>query len=253
MASDKTSTLVLIHGWAIGSWVWKKFTPYLNAYQQVITIDLPGYKQPAKQPTNLNAPQNIAQIAQEISAKIPKNSILVGWSLGGLIATKLAHIRQDISALVLLASSPCFINKTDWKNGIEPIDYAQLSDMLRKDQIKALQRFIGLVATGDSNPRQTIQHLKQHISNNMPCQQTLETGLGILKNTDQRNLLKNAHCPVSIILGNNDTLIKHTTKTTIQKTHPQIEIMSIANAGHAPFLSQPQQTASAINNLSKKN
>lgn len=251
MASNKTLNLVLIHGWAIGSGVWKKFIPYLNAYQQVITVDLPGYNQPIKQQTNTDTPQNIEQITQKISPKIPKNSILVGWSLGGLIATKLASIRQDISALALLASSPCFINKTDWKNSIDPIDYAQLSHALIKDKTKTLQRFIGLVATGDTNPRQTIQNLKQHIKDNMPDTQTLQIGLDILQNEDQRELLKNSHCPVAIILGQHDTLIKHTTKKAIHKIQPKIEIMTIANAGHAPFLSQPQQTAITLNDLSK--
>lgn len=243
--------LVLIHGWAVGSWIWEDFIPYLQAHWKLTIIDLPGYgRTSGSRPTDQKQ-HNIDQIAQQIATSVPENAILLGWSLGGMIATRLAHIRQDIRALVLLASSPCFINRVDWQHGVRLADFQDLLKQLKQDKRRALQNFVGLIATGDQTPRQTIKKLSLMIQDHTPDTITLEEGLEILYSQDLRHILAQQHCPVAMILGARDVLVKNSTAKAIQAIRQDISSVEIKAAGHAPFLSCPEQTADALIEVTK--
>lgn len=183
-----------------------------------------------------------------VCMQVPEHSVLVGWSLGGLVAVRLASIRKDIKAVVLMASSPCFLNKPDWDHGITLFEFEKLAKELAKDREKALRRFSGLVASGDRFPRQTMTSLNNAIIDNMPSLDALRSGLEILSKEDQRRLLPELHCPVDMILGAKDVLVKPSLRDAMQNLRPGMATVEIA-AGHAPFLSCPRQTAVALTKL----
>ena len=236
--------LILIHGWGFGAWVWDSFIPYLDDHWRVTCIDLPGY---GKKERLVSA--DIDQIVGRIDPDTPENSVLLAWSLGGLIATKLASVRKDIKAVVLTASSPCFLNKADWQCGVEPVDFDQLARRLSKDKTKTLQEFAGLVAMGDKHPKQTINKLVKHNGDNAPDLETLQTGLHILSNADLRRAMGNQHCPTGMIFGENDVLVRRSTAEAVRAIRSDINTIEITKSGHAPFLSRPQETAEALTKL----
>ena len=241
MIKKETRELVLIHGWGFDNRIWKKFILHIEDQWRVTCIDLPGYG--ARK--NL-AHADIDQIVSDVESDVPDNAVLVAWSLGGLIAMKLAHSRSDIKALVLVASSPCFLKKQDWQHGVEPADFDQLVSQLSKDKIKTLQTFAGLVAMGEEHPRQTINELNKHLISNVPDQETLMSGLEILRDEDLRQNLLKQHCPIGIIFGEKDILVKRSTGDAIQASRSDIHTIEIPETGHAPFLSRPQETADAL-------
>ncbi|MEE8233470.1 MAG: alpha/beta fold hydrolase, partial [Gammaproteobacteria bacterium] len=116
MRENGQNSLVLIHGWGFGRWIWDSFIPCLEDRWRVTSIDLPGYGASEKLVFADNSKADINQIVRRINPDIPKNSTLLGWSLGGLIAMKLASVRKDIKSLVLIANSPCFLKKSDWQH-----------------------------------------------------------------------------------------------------------------------------------------
>lgn len=241
--------LVLIHGWGFGSWVWDRFIPCLEDHWCVTSLDLPGYGTSKKLVIADNDKADIDQIVQRIDADTPENSILVGWSLGGLIAMKLASVRKDVKALVLIANSPCFLNKSDWQHGVEPVDFNQLTNRLSKDKTATLKKFAGLVAMGDKQPGQTINRLSKCIGDKAPDLETLQTGLELLSKEDARQAMANQHCPIGMIFGENDVLVRRSTAEAVRIIRPDINTIEIRESGHAPFLSQPQETADALTKL----
>ena len=75
--------LVLLHGWGFSGSVFDKFIEkYKNSFR-ITTIDLPGHGKS-------KSLDSISSWSKEIAKIIPKNSILIGWSLGGLIAIEIA-------------------------------------------------------------------------------------------------------------------------------------------------------------------
>jgi pimeloyl-[acyl-carrier protein] methyl ester esterase len=244
MIKKETRELVLIHGWGFNNRIWKKFILHLEDQWRVTCIDLPGYGAREKL-----AHADIDQIVSNVEPDIPDNAVLFAWSLGGLIATKLAHSRSDIKALVLVASSPCFLNKQDWQHGVEPADFDQLLSQLSEDKIKTLQIFAGLVAMGEAHPRQTISELNEYLVSDVPDQETLMSGLEILRDEDLRQTMKKQNCPIGIIFGENDILVRRSTGNAIQASRPDIHTIEISATGHAPFLSRPRETADALMKL----
>ena len=244
MRQKEFRDLVLIHGWGFDSRIWKNFILHLEDQWKITCIDLPGYGARKK-----SANVDIDQIVSNVEIDIPKNAVLFAWSLGGVIAMKLAHRRNDIKALVLVASSPCFLKKQDWQHGVEPADFNKLVSQLSKDKIKTLHTFAGLVAAGEKHPRQTIKELNELLVDGVPEQETLMSGLEILRDEDLRPALAKLLCPVGVILGENDILVKCSTGKAIQESRSDIYTIKIPETGHAPFLSRPQETADALMKL----
>ena len=252
MIQKENKDLVLIHGWGFNNRIWKKFIPYVEHQWRVTCIDLPGYGTSENKVESCFDQKSIDQIIASIILDIPEKATIFAWSLGGMVAMKLAHRRSDIKALVLVASSPCFLKKEDWQHGVEPAKFNQLISQLSKDKIKSLQTFAGLVAMGEVHPRQTINKLNEHLVRNVPDRQTLMSGLKILRDEDLRQVLVKQHCPVGIIFGENDILVKQSTGRAIQVSRPDIHTIEIPETGHAPFLSHPQETADALMKLTAR-
>jgi len=244
MIKKELMELVLIHGWGFDNRIWKKFILHLEDQWRVTCVDLPGYGARGKL-----AQADIDQIVSNIESDVPENAVLFAWSLGGLIAMKLAQSRNDIKALVLVASSPCFLNKLDWQHGVEPADFDQLLSQLSEDKIKTLQTFAGLVTMGEVHPRQTLNELNEHLVRGVPDQETLMSGLEILRDEDLRQTMKKQICPIGLIFGENDILVRRSTGEAIQALRPDIHTIEIPATGHAPFLSRPRETADALMKL----
>lgn len=244
--SKKKQTLALIHGWGFDRRIWEWFVPYLADQWRVICIDLPGYGVKKKL-----TPANVDQIVRNIEPEIPYGAVLFAWSLGGLIAMQLVCKRKDIKTLVLLASSPCFLNKQGWQHGIKSADFNQLVRQLSKDKIKTLQAFSRLVAMGETYPKPVINKLyaqlgNKKLINNIPEPAILMFGLEILRHTDLRQELAQQECPIRFILGENDILVKCSIGSAIQAVKSDVQAIIISATGHAPFLSRPQETADAL-------
>lgn len=102
------STAILIHGSADGSFVWNDFAPKLAAHCKVLTIDLRGHGEsdhdPSSHYTLEKHVQDVTQLLEELHSE---DVILVGHSLGGDIAAKLApQLGQRLRALVIVDSGP---------------------------------------------------------------------------------------------------------------------------------------------------
>ena len=205
---------------------------------------MPGYD---SQETSTNAGNDIDAIVDHIIEKIPAKAVLVGWSLGGLVATRLAsRLGNALDMLILLASTPCFVKKTDWPCGISMDKVQAIAAQLNRNKDKALNGFISEIALGDKSPRDTIKILKNLLLKNSPHTDALKDGLEILCNIDLREELAKLDCKAGMILGENDHLVVKDTGPAAQLLCPQMQLLTIGAAGHAPFISQQEQTRQAI-------
>ena len=91
-----------------------------------------------------------------------------------------------------------------------------------------------------------MRELNQQLnSRGEPNIKALESGLGILSNTDLRNDKKH-DVATMIILGEKDTLIPLSVKNEFKKMFPNNEIVVLEKTGHAPFISKPEYCAEII-------
>ena len=218
----KGPNLVLLHGWAFNSDI---FLNLINKYKNnycITVIDLPGH---GRSP---NIDGDLESWCNEIIKLIPEKSILLGWSLGGLLSTFIAN-QIKVNELILVATSPCLVNNNNWKFGIESQVFNQFVKNLKSDSTKTLKRFVSL----QSNDKSQIYSLHQSIQKYPASQSALDIGLKIILNSDLRDTYKAISIPKKSILGSLDTLVPVKIQdwyvATGSKTH-------ILRSGHLPFL-----------------
>jgi pimeloyl-ACP methyl ester carboxylesterase len=96
--------VIMVHGAFCGGWVFERFSqPFESAGHAVSAPDLPGHAAGGS-PANRSMSDYADHIAR-LCRDCPEPPILIGHSMGGLVA-QLAATRAEVSALILLAPSP---------------------------------------------------------------------------------------------------------------------------------------------------
>ena len=238
--------IVLIHGWAMHTGVWRLFAQQLAMQYRVICLDLPGHGLSE----NIE-PYTLEQIAKILINEIPdpKFSVL-GWSLGASIGIGLAKQFPDrIESLILLAGNPQFVKREGWL-GMEPDLLAAFTNHLQSNYHAAVFRFLVLQVKGLADNKLFLKQLKKSVQEReLPSKRVLQNALKLLQSEDLRHDLASLHCSINIILGDIDALIPVEVGLEIQQLHLACKINIIHQAGHVPFLSHQSQVVEIINNI----
>ncbi len=108
--------LTLLHGWGLNGAVWNGIRDALALRYTLHIVDLPGHGL-----SNGTATATITEMADAIAEAMPPRSHLLGWSLGGLVAQDLARRHAErIDRLVLVATTPSFLQRHDWTYAVQP-------------------------------------------------------------------------------------------------------------------------------------
>ena len=227
-------TLVLLHGWGLNHAVWQQVIPFFQQNYQVLTPDLPGFGLNQQCPS----PYTLSAVAAQLALQIPSQSLVLGWSLGGLIATRLALDFPDkVKALALVASSPCFLAKAGWP-GMEERVLSQFATSLSKDLALTVERFLAIQALGSETARQDIKALKQAVlSLPLPSSEALAGGLQLLADGDLRSRLAELQMPLTYCFGRLDSLVPVAMLDELRQICPSAAVTVLAKASHAPFIS----------------
>ena len=215
-------SLVLLHGWAFNSDIFQSLIDKYKANYRITVIDLPGHGR------SRDIDGDIESWCNELTKIIPEKSILLGWSLGGLLSTYIAS-QIEISKLILVAATPCLINNENWNYGISSEVFDQFAINLKNDSTKSLKRFVSL----QSKDKSQLQQLYKSIQKYPASHSALNTGLEIIINSDLRDIYKDIEVPKTTILGSLDTLVPVKIKEWYEAVGSQT---SIIRSGHLPFI-----------------
>lgn len=235
--------LVMIHGWAMHSGIWRDFARQLAEHRQVICLDLPGHGRSA-----MVEPFDLPTVSAALFDAIPVNRFdVLGWSLGATVALDMAaRCPERVQSLLMLAGNPRFVKSADWP-GVRPEVLDGFASLLGEDARLTLQRFLGLQVQGLADGRQLLQQLRLAVQEcDAPALDALQGGLRILKNSDLRATLAGLRCPITVLQGDRDTLIPRQTGYAMQALNPHIQCHTLENAGHVPFLTHARQLADIV-------
>ena len=226
----------MLHGWGMNARVFEPLMAALDSSLEAINPGLPGYVHSSW----AFEPSFDAQLRQ-MGADLPPGR-LMGWSMGGLYAIELAlRYPEKFSELILVASNPCFVRKSDWECAIDAALLDSFAEDLRIDSQRALRRFLALQMQGEGDARALTRDLWQRIvAAGPPDLALLRFGLDLLKCQDLRGALGLLQQPVRLILGERDKLVPITLRQQIANVAPRIRVESVAGAAHAPFISNPE-------------
>jgi len=230
--SGQGKPLVLLHGWGMNSHVWQPLLPTLAQHAQVICIDLPGHGVNSHLPLG-----TLAESVTQLAPHIPPNAIVLGWSLGGLIAQGLAHALPDrIAALILIASTPKFVAEGDWAHGVSPDLLALFGRSLQTDYLGTVKRFFALQFLSTKTDTRVVNALRDTIMQHPASVPALEDGLNILQTADF--LQRPVPQPTLWMLGKLDKLIPVALAEALLGMGYQ-HIALLESAAHVPFVTHP--------------
>lgn len=244
--------IVLVHGWAMHTGIWREFAKQLASNYQVICVDLPGHGH-----SETIDPFTLERISEELVKRIPPSPSFskgwaggicwLGWSLGATVALDIAgRYPERVSSLILLAGNPLFTQTEQWPGmGVRLLD--DFAGHLDKNCQATVLRFLSLQVNGMPDQKVLLKTLKTTVLEcDAPDKKILQSGLNILKKSNLRPVLSQLTIPVSVILGGLDTLVPVTVGQKMQQLLPSLELNIIDRAGHVPFLSHSRETAAII-------
>lgn len=230
------SALVLLHGWGSHAGVWNGLAPRLGEICCVFAPDLPGHgSAPAL------AQAGVEAVVDRLAAAAPRRCALAGWSLGGQLALAWAQRHpQQVTRLVLLATTPRFVAAPDWRHGMAPGRFAEFTELLKTDPASALERFRRLQAYGDRQSRAVARSLDAACElRPMPGVETLMQTLGWLQTNDMRAALPGIRQPALVLQGTEDRITAPSVAEFLAAQLPQAGLEWIDGAAHVPFMSEP--------------
>ncbi|PSJ44422.1 pimeloyl-[acyl-carrier protein] methyl ester esterase [Zobellella endophytica] len=235
--------LVLLHGWGMNGAVWRELASLLEADFSLHLVDLPGFGHSGALPREAG----LEDWTRAVLRVMPPRAALLGWSLGGLIATHAALLAPArVEALITLASSPRFVADVDWP-GIKPGVLAEFQRQLAEDHQQVVNRFLALQAMGSEHAREDIRRLRDSLSRKPgPDAGALAAGLALLGDSDLRPLLGSLRVPMLRLYGRLDGLVPKKAVALVDALAPHSQSHIEPKASHAPFISHPLPTVERI-------
>ncbi|MGB5298873.1 MAG: pimeloyl-ACP methyl ester esterase BioH [Thiogranum sp.] len=226
--------LVLLHGWGMHSGIWSSWARQLGQYFRIHLVDLPGHGDSPSQGQG-----GLDDWATAVREVVPEQAWWLGWSLGGLVSLAAAGTHPGtIRGLALLATTPRFVATAGWQQAVDVQVFDRFAKQLQADVERTLLRFLSLQVKGAEHSGETLRCLRSELrKKSQPDSEALSTGLRFLQQADMRHVLAAHEIPLFWLLGERDALVP----ADVRHEFPAIQSSMISGAGHAPFLSHPDQ------------
>ena len=175
--------------------------------------------------------------------------VIIGWSLGGQLATILVNqIQQQYAeqkVLITLASNPCFVAQADWMTAMPVETFMQFKQSFEQDAITTLKRFGLLVCQGTSSAKKDFVAM-QKLIRPQPIA-LLRDGLQLLEQLNLVEMYKNYQGRQLHVFAEYDALVPY---QVMQKTKDlaanNSSIVSVEGASHGFPCFMVEQTVQII-------
>src|SRR5258706_3002585 len=118
--------LVMLHGWGSDSGIWTALAERLARSRRVHLVDLPGNGY-----SRHRALGSLNALVDEVARTIPDDALVAGWSMGGLVAQRLARRHPGkVRALAVIARTPRVVAPQGLAHRLAASSHPRLPDRL---------------------------------------------------------------------------------------------------------------------------
>jgi pimeloyl-ACP methyl ester carboxylesterase len=218
-------SLVLLHGWGATGRIWQRQVAAFGSDCTVLTPDIPRWE--------------AGWLAGYLSGFDLRESLLVGWSLGGMLLLEvLAQGSLPApGALVLVGVAPVFCRRPDHPWGQPVAAVRAMRRALKTTPRQVINDFARACIVPGEEPS------RPEAAAGFDFEATpahLARGLDYLKDKDLRGLLPRVGGRVVIIQGEADNIVPPAQAQYLQQHLSGSRLHLLTGAGHLPFITQAQ-------------
>ncbi|MGG4604557.1 alpha/beta fold hydrolase [Paenalcaligenes sp. Me131] len=216
---------VLLPGFGLGAFPLQRLHSGLQAKGHSVTlVDLPQDPSWESYLSTLPTPQT--------------PSVVVGWSLGGQVATLLAQ-KWDC-ALVTLASNPRFCTTDDWPCAMPVEEFRAFEQRYITQPDKSRLRFAALVCQGDAQAKAYLGQLRNSFEHSVDVVASTQQ-LRLLAELDTRSVLASLSVPQYHFFAGQDALVPAGVAQRLALPAASSQVFQWADASHfLPYTHAPQ-------------
>ena len=193
---------------------------------------------------DLAEPDPPADAIARAGARLPAElGILMGWSLGGLVALE---ARARCEGLVLIATPPSFLARARYPAGMAEATFREFRAGVATDPQTALRRFYALQFQGDQALRSQWGAWRDTVLDQQRPASALLGWLDALAVADLTAAPPSLAVPTLVLHGEADAVVDPAATDFFAELGPQVQVRRIPGAGHAPHISHPDEVAEAI-------
>jgi pimeloyl-ACP methyl ester carboxylesterase len=225
--------LFFLHRVGGGKAVWDRQVEHFRTLGYPCTAwDQPGYGQSA-----MVEPYTFEKLAEALNALVPERAIIVGHSMGGLVAQEFyARYPAKVAALGLCFTSAAFAAGTDFAKHfvaarIGPLDAGRTMAEIATDVMPA-QR--GRITDKDSLER------AERIMGAIPPA-TYRKAIQIITTFDRREDLPKIAVPALLVAGSDDVTATAQLMGAMAQKIPHAEFVVLRGCGHLGPMDQPEE------------
>ena len=244
---------VMFHGYSDSADTWRYLLDRLAREDRAaIAVDLPGFGEASE----LREGSVLGQLDEFGAALLdrvaPKGATLVGNSLGGCLAMRLAQ-REELGIHSCVAVAPAGLDMARWFVLIErdPIVRALLTmpvpiaPPLLKEAVARVYRFLAFSPQAKIDPK-VARMFAGHFRNRATLARYHATGQRLLPELKDPFELERISCPVLLVWGTRDRLVFQTGAQRVLDTVPGSRLAVIEGCGHCPQLERPDEFAAMV-------
>jgi pimeloyl-[acyl-carrier protein] methyl ester esterase len=222
---DSMKNVILLHGWAADSRIWQKQRESLEDRANLWIPDLPVW--------------DVAWLQEKLNDFNPAATILVGWSLGGMLALEACAAGYRPRALLTIAVCASFCRRPDYSVGVAPAVVRGMRQRLQTAPLEVVANFQSQLLA----PRERLweEYLAQLLPQSGEVSY-LSQGLEYLRTRDLREMLPRVEVEsLTIVHGERDGIASAAQAYVLGEHLPQARLVLLPGAGHAPMISRSQQ------------
>lgn len=224
--------VLFLHGW-LGSWrYWFPTMERMAEHFRTYSFDFWGFGESRRQQTQESIQNYSDQVIRFLDELGIDKVLLVGHSMGGMVALKTAINHPKRITRVAAVGAPIVGDSLSWL--LKLTDRPLLADAFAR--LPWLRRYMFRRFLGETNDPAVHEVLDDSVKSSST---TLRRAVGSMMRTDLRPELQRLIVPTLIVHGGRDQIV-HPNQADLFDQVPTAEVMLIPESRHFPFLDEAE-------------